>query len=111
VFAAKFDASRFAGEFGMRCGHLAVEEERNVGVEFFLELMQPLIGAIPRPRLMHGEEDFIGLLIESEKIDDGRVGYARLVLVLVLMPVPALAPMLVIVIAIPHRQRTSNNLP
>jgi hypothetical protein len=31
--------------------------------------MQPLVGSVPRSRLVHREEDFIGLLVECEKID------------------------------------------
>ncbi len=32
--------------------------------------MQSLVGAVPRSRLTHREKDFIGFLIEREKIDN-----------------------------------------
>ena len=48
----------------------AVEQERNVGVELFLQLMDPLLRAIPRPRLVHDEHDFVRLRIVREDVDD-----------------------------------------
>lgn len=59
----------------MRRNHLSIEQKGNVSVEFFLQLMQPLIGTIPRSRLMHREKDFIGFLVEREKIDDRWVNH------------------------------------
>jgi hypothetical protein len=53
----------------MRRDHLSVEQEGDVGIEFLLQLMQPLIGIIPCSRLVHREKDFTGLGIEREKID------------------------------------------
>ena len=38
VGATEFDPSRLASQFRMRGDHLAIKEERNVGVEFLLQL-------------------------------------------------------------------------
>ena len=51
--AAKFDPRIFAGELRMHLSQLAIEEERDVGVELFLELEELQIGIIPRARLEH----------------------------------------------------------
>jgi hypothetical protein len=70
VLTPKFNPRRFSGEFRMRCDHLPIEQKRNVGVEFFLQFVQPLIGPVPGSRLVHREKDFVGLLVEGEKIDN-----------------------------------------
>src|SRR5438128_12236087 len=61
----------------MRRDHFAIEQERNVGVEFLLKLVQPLIRAIPGPRLVHREKNLIGFLIVREEIDHGGIRHAR----------------------------------
>src|SRR3954454_8117263 len=37
--------------------HVTVEDEREVAVDLVLELAQALVGAVPRPLLVHGEHD------------------------------------------------------
>ena len=76
LIATQFDPRRFARELGMRCQHFAIEQERDIRVEFLLDLMQPLVRAIPRPRLSHRENDLVRSSVHAEKIDDGRVGNA-----------------------------------
>ena len=66
VIAAKFDPGRFTGELRMRGNHLAIEEEGNVGVEFFLQFMKPFVRTIPGPRLVHREQNFAVFLIDRE---------------------------------------------
>jgi len=58
--------------------HFAIKHERNIGVKLFLKLMEALVRTIPRPRLVHGENDFAGLFIDPEQIDDRRIGDAGL---------------------------------
>src|SRR4051812_16229472 len=65
--------------------HFPIEQEGNVSVEFFLELMKPLVRRVPRPRLMHGENYLAAFPIDPEQIDHGGIGDAgRYPLVLVL---------------------------
>lgn len=71
--ATQLDAGTLPRELRMCVRHLAVEEERHIGVEFFLQLDQPHLGTVPRPRFIHGQEHFIGFLIKAEKIDHIRV--------------------------------------
>ena len=89
VVATEFDARGFSGEFRMRRDHLPVEHKGNVSVEFFLELVQLLIGPVPRSRLVHRQEDFIGVSVVRKKIDHRRVGHAArgylLLLIMILL--------------------------
>lgn len=85
LIAAQFDPRRFTGEFGMRRHHFTIEEKRNIRVEFLLELMQPLVRVIPRPRLTHGENNFAVLFIHAEEIDHRRVRHAGRFLLLLLI--------------------------
>src|SRR4051812_16100745 len=65
--------------------HFPIEQEGNVSVEFFLELMKPLVRCVPRPRLMHGENHLAAFPIDPEQIDHRGIGDAgRYPLVLVL---------------------------
>ena len=57
----------------MRSEHFAIEEKRDIGIEFLLELMQLVVRGVPRPRLAHGEDDLASFSIDAEKIDDGWV--------------------------------------
>ena len=57
----------------MRLQHFAIEQKRNVGVKFFLQGVQPLIGAIPRPILLYDQKDLIVFLIDGKKIDHARM--------------------------------------
>ena len=75
LVATQFDFRGLSGELGMSGRHLAIEEERNVGVKFFLKLMQPLVGAIPSARLVHREKDLVCFFIEREKIDHRGVSH------------------------------------
>ena len=72
----QFDPRRFAGQFRMRREHFAVEQKRNVGVELLLHFMETQIGTVPRPILLHDEQDFVGLRVVREKIDHSRIGDA-----------------------------------
>src|SRR2546423_9052637 len=74
VVAAQLDPRMLTGELGMSGVHLAIEQKRNVSVEFFLELMKPLVRTVPRTRFAHGENDLARLFIEAEKIDHRRIG-------------------------------------
>jgi hypothetical protein len=76
MIAAELDPSWFSDEFWMVARHLTVEQERNIGVEFFLDLMEPDIRGFPRSRLIHREEDFTGFLIDAEQIDNRGIGNA-----------------------------------
>ena len=73
VLTADFDSRRFADKIGMGFGQFAVEQERNVGVELFLQLMQSLLRAVPWPRLIHDEHDFVRLRVVREDVDDTNV--------------------------------------
>jgi hypothetical protein len=95
VVAAKFDASGFARQLRMRGDHLAIEEEGNIGVEFLLQLMEPLVGAVPRPWLVHGENYLATFPIDPEEIDHRGIHHAGLALVLML-------------VIGPHLKKTSN---
>ena len=61
----------------MRRDHFAIEQKGNVGVEFFLERVQPLVGAIPWPWLVHREKDLVRFLIVREEIDYSGIRHAR----------------------------------
>jgi hypothetical protein len=76
VIASQFDPGRFAGELGMTRRHFAIEQERNVSVKLFLELMKPLVRPVPRPRLMHGQNNLAAFSVDAEKIDHGRIRHA-----------------------------------
>src|SRR5881392_2311379 len=56
--------------------HLAIEEEGNVGVEFLLQFMEPLVGAVPWPRLAHRQNHFATFPIDPEEINHGCVRHA-----------------------------------
>jgi hypothetical protein len=84
-----------AGEFRMGGGHFAIEQEGDVSVKFFLQLVQPFIRFIPRPWFVHRQEDLIGLSVEREKVDHGWVNNPALYLLFALL-------------AIIHQTRTSN---
>src|SRR3954452_23342171 len=60
----------------MRGEHLAVEQERDVSIEFFLELVKSLVRRIPWAVFFHHQEDFAGFFIDREEIDHGRIGEA-----------------------------------
>ena len=45
--ATQLDSRWFTDEFRMRVGHFPIEQEGNVGIEFFLELKQPQVRAVP----------------------------------------------------------------
>ena len=98
VIAPQFDPHRLALKLGMSGEHLAIENEGNVSVEFFLELMEPLIRAVPRPRFVHRQDDLARLAVHSEKIDDGRVrdaGRNRLLLLILIM-------IMIVLLILPH---------
>lgn len=77
VIRAQLDPRRFAGKLGMRTNHFTVQKERNVRIEFFLELMKPLIRSIPWSRLVHRENDFTGSLVHAKQVDHRRIGEAH----------------------------------
>ena len=74
MIAAQFDPRGFAVQLGMSRDHFAIKHERNIGVKLFLKLMQTLVRTIPRPCLVHGENDFAGFFIDPKQIDDRRIG-------------------------------------
>ena len=71
--AVELQADGFPGEVRKGIGHLAVEREAEVGVDFFLKLKEPLLGAVPRTGLDHDEDGFSGLAVEGEGIEATRV--------------------------------------
>jgi len=85
VVAAQLDPRTLTGELGMSSVHLAIEQKRNVSVEFFLELMKPLVRTVPRARFAHGENDLAGFFIEAEKIDYRRIGDTGLNLIMIVL--------------------------
>jgi hypothetical protein len=82
VVAMQFDSRSFSSQFRMRRQHLSVKEEGDISVEFFLELMQPKIGAVPWTRLAHAEKDLVRFPIKREEIDHGGIRYTGVSLVL-----------------------------
>lgn len=50
--------------------HFAIEQERNVSVKAFLQLVQTRIGAVPSIGLVHHEYDFIAFHVVRDQIDD-----------------------------------------
>jgi len=53
----------------MRVSQFAIEQKRDVGVEFLLELKELEVGIVPRARLAHHQQHFIRLCVVREKID------------------------------------------
>jgi len=49
--------------FRMLCGHLAVESEGEVSVQFFLQLEKLQVSVFPRPGFVHEQHDFAGVWI------------------------------------------------
>ena len=65
----ELEADGLAGELGEGLGHLAVEGEAEVGVDFLLELEEARLGAVPEPGLDHDEDGFAGLAVEGQGIE------------------------------------------
>jgi hypothetical protein len=77
VACAELDFSGLADEMRKRLGHLAIEEEGGVGVEFFLELVELALVAVPRPGLIHGEDEQVAALVVGKGVEHSRVGEAH----------------------------------
>ena len=59
VGGAEFDADRLAGEVREVLPHLPVENERDIGVELFLQLKELAVAEIPFSRLEHGQHEHV----------------------------------------------------
>lgn len=73
VRRAKLDFDGFVAELRKRIVHLAIEDERRVGVEFFLELEEMRLGTGPRARLIHRKHKHVATRIVGECVEHSRV--------------------------------------
>ncbi len=71
--AIKLQPDRLAGELGKSVGHLTIESEAKVGIDFLLELEEPLLRAIPKSRLDHDENGLARLAIHGESVESAWV--------------------------------------
>ena len=76
IGATQLNARALPLQLRMLGQHLAIEQERNVGVELLLHLVQPLVRAIPRPVLVHHQQHLVRVLIQGEHVDHRRIGDA-----------------------------------
>ena len=77
VARAELDFDRLADELREGFGHFAVEEERGVGVEFFLKLVELALVAVPGAGLIHGENEEVAALVVREGVEDSGMGEAH----------------------------------
>ncbi len=75
--AAQFDPCTFSGQIGMRFRQFAIEQERSVGIETFLEMEQLVILPGPGFILFHDEYDLIDLRIVRDDIDQAVAALGR----------------------------------
>lgn len=74
--ATDLDPCPLLRELRMRFRQLAIEQERRIGVEAFLQFVQPRIRIIPWARLVHHKQDFVRLGIVREQIDNADAIFA-----------------------------------
>ena len=79
---AKLDFDRFASILWEGFGHLTVQNEGSVGVEFFLELEDLLVLFSPWSRLIHGKNEQVAAVkslvdcskeVELTKVDSLKI--------------------------------------
>jgi hypothetical protein len=75
--AVELEPDRFSSEVRKRIEHLSIEREAEVGVDFLLELEEPLLRAIPKTRLDHDEHGLARLAIHGESVESARVFDAK----------------------------------
>lgn len=74
VPGAELDFHGFAEKLGKRLGHFSVENERSVGVQFFLELEELVLTAGPWTGFIHGKHEQVAALVVGEGVEDGGMG-------------------------------------
>lgn len=69
VDGAELDFDAFAAELRERLVHFPIEDERGVGVQLFLELVDLLFPAVPRPRFVHCKHKHIAARVVGKCIE------------------------------------------
>lgn len=76
VSRAELDLDRFVVELGKGVAHFAIEDERGVGVKFFLKLEEVGFLPGPWPGFIHRQDKDIASSVVSERIKHGGMGNA-----------------------------------
>ncbi len=77
VARAELDFDGLSDELRERLGHFTIENERRVGVEFFLELVELALVALPWTAFIHGENEEVAALVVREGVENAGVGEAH----------------------------------
>lgn len=77
VAGAELDFHWLAEKLGKRLGHFPIEDERCIGVQFFLELKELVLSACPWSGLIHGEHKKVAAFVVRKGIENRGVGYAH----------------------------------
>jgi hypothetical protein len=73
VDTAQLDCHRLVGQLRETFRHLTIQNEREIGVKFFLKLKQMGLFAAPESGFVHGQDQSVGAGVVSESVKYSRI--------------------------------------